>query len=151
MAKRRNVLPDPRFNNKTVTKFINTMMWRGKRSVAERIMYSAMGKLEKKTGGDPVETFEKALNNVRPQLEVKSRRVGGATYQVPIEVGKVRQDSLAMRWIIGYARDRKGKPMEEKLFMELMDAANNTGSSVKKKEDTHKMADANKAFAHFRF
>lgn len=148
---KREVLPDIKFNNVLVSKFINVMMLEGKRSVAQHIMYTALEKLEEKTGTSALESFEKAIDNVRPLVEVKSRRVGGATYQVPIEVDENRGKALAVRWIIMNARKRSEKTMAVKLAAELTDCFNKTGSSYKKKEDTHKMAEANKAFSHFRW
>jgi small subunit ribosomal protein S7 len=143
--------PDPKWGDRLVTQFISYLMKSGKRSVAERIVYSAIDGLEKKTGQNGLEMFQKAVNNVKPVIEVKSRRVGGATYQVPVEVRPDRRTALAIRWLISYAADRGGTTMSEKLTAEFMAAANNEGASVKKKEDTHKMAEANKAFAHFRW
>lgn len=150
-AEQRFVLPDPKYNSILVTKFINGLMQRGKKSVAERIFYSAIDYIENKTSKDGIEVFEKAVENVKPILEVRSRRVGGATYQVPVEVRPNRKQALALRWIIGFAKSRSGKSMAEKLANELIDASNKEGSSIKKREDTHKMAEANKAFAHFRW
>jgi len=150
-AKRRNVLPDPKFGEVVVAKFINKMMYDGKKSIAERIFYSALDKIEEKTGENGLEVFKKALANVRPTLEVKSRRIGGATYQVPMEVSERRAETLTLRWIIRYTRERKEYGMIEKLCAELIAAANTDGGSFKKKEDTHKMAEANRAFAHYRF
>ncbi|MDD5681527.1 MAG: 30S ribosomal protein S7 [Candidatus Omnitrophica bacterium] len=150
-AEKREVLADPKYNSIIVTKFINVIMSAGKRSKAEKIVYSAMDIVAEKTGKKPLEVFEKALNNARPLVEVKARRVGGATYQVPIEVPQQRSLALAFRWIRDFARARAGKPMEEKLADELLDAYNGTGSAVKKREDTHKMAEANKAFSHYRW
>lgn len=147
----RQVLPDPKFNNTTITKFMNMIMLDGKKSVAESIMYGAIDTITAKGKGDAVELIERALDNVAPAVEVKSRRVGGATYQVPVEVRPVRRTSLAMRWIIDAARKRGEKDMKNRLAGELMDAAENRGSAVKKREDTHRMAEANKAFAHFRW
>jgi len=144
-------LPDPKYKSKVVSKFINMIMDRGKKSTAERIVYGAFEEAGKKVGKDPLETFQKALDNARPLVELKSRRVGGATYQVPIEVRQDRGVSIAMRWLRDFARARKGKPMQEKLAIEIIDAYNNTGTAVKKREDTHKMAEANKAFSHFRW
>lgn len=149
--KRREILPDVRYGNLVIAKFINNIMLKGKRSIAESIVYGAFEIIAEKTGQDPVSVFSKAMNNVRPALKVKSRRVGGSTYQVPLEVRPEERDALAMRWIIGYARGRKGKDLKSRLATEFMDAARNEGSSVKKKEDTHKMAEANKAFAHYRW
>ncbi|HHO81713.1 MAG TPA: 30S ribosomal protein S7 [Halothiobacillus sp.] len=148
---KREILPDPKFGSVTVAKFVNMIMKRGKKSVAEKILYGAMEQIESKGKGDPVELVERALENVAPTVEVKSRRVGGATYQVPVEVRPVRRTSLAMRWLIEAARKRSEKSMSAKLAGELMDAAENRGSAVKKREDTHRMAEANKAFAHFRW
>jgi small subunit ribosomal protein S7 len=150
-AVKRENLPDPRYNDVTVARFINRIMQRGKKSVAESIVYGSFDVIKEKIGKDPLETFKAALNNVRPAVETKSRRIGGANYQVPIEVRPERQMALAMRWIIGYSRDRSEKTMGEKLAGELIDAINNRGNSIKKKEDTHKMAAANKAFAHYRW
>ncbi len=148
---KRDVLPDPLYNDKIVTKLINNVMYDGKKSVGQKIVYGAFEILREKTGKDPLEVFETAMNNIMPVLEVKARRIGGATYQVPIEVRPDRRQALGMRWLIDYARKRGEKTMKERLAGELLDAANNTGSSVKKKEDTHKMAEANKAFAHYRW
>lgn len=150
-AEGKEILPDPKYKSKTVSKFINMIMERGKKSVAETIVYSAFQEAGKKVGKEPLEVFQKALDNARPLVELKSRRVGGATYQVPIEVRQERGVAIAMRWIRDYARGRKGKPMVEKLSAELVDAYQNTGSVVKKREDIHKMAEANKAFSHFRW
>lgn len=147
----REVLPDPKYNSIVVTKFINSLLRRGKRSVAERNFYSALEKIESRTGKNGLELFYKALDNVKPIIEVRSRRVGGATYQVPVEVRENRRQALAIRWLIGYAKERKEKTMSDKLASELIAAANNEGSSIKKREDTHKMAEANRAFAHFRW
>ena len=140
-----------KFGNLVIAKFINNIMLQGKRSTAEAIVYGAFDIIADKTGQDPVSVFNKAMNNVRPALKVKSRRVGGSTYQVPLEVRPEERDALAMRWIIGYSRGRRGKSLKDRLASELMDAARNEGQSVKKKEDTHKMAEANKAFAHYRW
>ncbi len=148
---KRDVLPDPLYNDKIVTKLINNVMYDGKKSVGQKIVYGAFEILREKTGKDPLEVFETAMNNIMPVLEVKARRIGGATYQVPIEVRPDRRQALGMRWLIEYSRKRGEKTMKERLAGELLDAANNTGSSVKKKEDTHKMAEANKAFAHYRW
>ncbi|MFZ5590649.1 MAG: 30S ribosomal protein S7 [Bacillota bacterium] len=148
---KRDVPPDPVYHNKVVTKLINQVMLKGKKSLAERICYGAFDIIREKTGKDPLEVFEQAMKNVMPVLEVKARRVGGANYQVPVEVRAERRQTLGIRWITNYARARAGKSMQEKLAAEIMDAANNTGASVKKKEDTHKMAEANKAFAHYRW
>ncbi|OPZ73392.1 MAG: 30S ribosomal protein S7 [bacterium ADurb.Bin478] len=150
-AAKRTVLPDPKYNSILVTKFINGLMRRGKRSVAEMIFYDAVDHIAQKTANDGLQVFEKAMQNVKPILEVRSRRVGGATYQVPVEIRHDRQQALAIRWIISYAKGRNEKTMSEKLASELIAASKNEGSSVKKREDTHKMADANKAFAHFKW
>ena len=147
----RVVLPDPIYNSIVVTKFINKLMYDGKKSVAQAIFYEALQIVEKKTGEKAIEVFDKALENVRPQVEVKSRRVGGATYQVPVEVNPKRQQSLALRWIIDYSRKRNERGMSFKLAGEIMDAANEKGASYKKKEDTYKMAEDNKAFSHYRW
>ncbi len=148
---KRDVLPDPIYHSIVVTKFINQMMLDGKKGVSESICYGAFEIIKEKTGKDPLEVFEEALKNVMPVLEVKSRRVGGANYQVPIEVRPERRQTLGIRWITKYTRARGGKTMREKLASELIDASNGTGGSVKKREDTHKMAEANKAFAHYRW
>ena len=148
---KREVLPDPLYNSKVVTKLINNVMLDGKKGVAQKIVYGAFNRVAEKTGKDAMEVFETALNNIMPALEVKARRVGGATYQVPMEVRPERRQTLGLRWLITYSRARSEKTMEERLANEIMDATNNTGSAVKKREDTHKMAEANKAFAHFRF
>ena len=148
---KRTVLPDPKYHSILVTKFINGLLRRGKRSVAEKIFYHAVDIVSDKTSSDGLQVFEKAIQNVKPLLEVRSRRVGGATYQVPVEIRQERQQALAIRWIINYAKSRSEKTMSEKLASELISASKNEGSSVKKREDTHKMAEANKAFAHFRW
>ncbi len=148
---KRQILPDPKYKDKLVAKFINTIMEGGKKSTAERIMYGAFDIIQDRFKGDPLETFRKALDNVKPKLEVKSRRVGGATYQVPVEVRPERRVALAMRWLVNYSRDRGEKTMHERLASEFVDASNNRGNAVKKREDTHKMADANRAFAHYRW
>ena len=148
---RREILPDPKFNNKLVAKFINSLLKRGKKSTSEAIMYGALDIIEKKTREQPIEVFEKAINNVKPVIEVKSRRVGGATYQVPTEVMPLRRIALAIRWLMVHAKERAEKTMKEKLAAELIDAASNRGGAIKKKESVHKMAEANKAFAHYRF
>ena len=148
---KRNILPDPKYKDQTVAKFINTIMVDGKKSVAEHIMYGALDTIESRGKGDPVEVFNVALEKVSPQVEVKSRRVGGATYQVPMEVRPSRQTALAMRWLVDAARRRGEKTMMLRLAGELIDAAEERGAAVKKREDTHKMAEANKAFSHFRF
>ena len=151
-AEKRVVLPDSRFDSIYVTKFVNALMKDGKKSIAEKIFYDALESAAKKLGEkDPLKVFNKAIENIKPVLEVKSRRVGGATYQVPIEVSPDRQFALATRWIITFARQRKGQPMKDCMAIELVDAFNSQGSSVKKREDTHKMAEANKAFAHYRW
>jgi small subunit ribosomal protein S7 len=150
-APKRYVLPDPVYNSMVVTKFINGLMRRGKRSIAERIFYTSMDIIEKKTGNKGYDVFKKALDNVKPVLEVRSRRVGGATYQVPVEIRSERRQALAIRWIIGFTKARSEKTMAERLAAELTAAFNNDGSSIKKKEDTHRMAEANKAFAHFKW
>ena len=150
-AEHREVMPDPRFSDRMVTKFANCLMSHGKKSVAEGIIYGAFDKIQKKTKTDPLKVFHDALQNVRPHIEVRSRRVGGATYQVPVEVRADRRVSLAIRWLIGYAKARAEKSMEAKLAAEFLDAANNRGTTIKKREDTHKMAEANKAFAHYRW
>lgn len=147
----RKVLPDPKYHSELVSKFINGLMLEGKRSKAEKIFYGAMDIIEQKLKKDPVEVFRKAMENVMPLLEVRSRRVGGATYQVPVEVRDKRRRSLAIRWLVGFSRKRSEKTMAQRLANELMAAFRNEGSSVKKREDTHKMAEANKAFAHFRW
>lgn len=150
-AETREVLPDPKYQDVVVTKFINCLMYQGKKSVAEGIFYGALDYAEKKTGEEGLKVFKKALNNVKPALEVKSRRIGGATYQIPVEVRPARRQSLAIRWIREYARERAGKSMIEKLAEEIIDAANNRGGSIKKREDVYKMAEANKAFAHLKW
>jgi small subunit ribosomal protein S7 len=148
---KRAALPDPMYGSKVVTKLINSIMLDGKKGVAQKIVYGAFDIIKEKTGQDPMETFDKAMNNIMPVLEVKARRVGGANYQVPVEVRPERRQTLGIRWLVKYTRLRGEKVMEEKLAKELMDAANSMGASVKKKEDTHKMAEANKAFAHYRW
>ena len=150
-AAKREVLPDPKFGSRLITKFVNIMMIRGKKSTAERIMYDALASVEDRSKQEAIKMFKNAIDNVKPAVEVKSRRVGGSTYQVPVEVRPERRTSLAMRWMIGAARRRPERSMAEKLAAELLDAANNRGSAVKKREDTHKMAEANKAFAHYRW
>jgi len=150
-AARREILPDPKFGEVKLTKFINMLMRDGKKATAEGIAYGALDQIRSRRGSDPVETMELALSNVSPAVEVKSRRVGGATYQVPVEVRPVRRNALAMRWIIDAAKRRSDKTMTSKLANELMDAADKRGSAFKKREDTHRMADANKAFAHYRW
>ena len=148
---RREIQPDPIHSSTLVTKFISCMMWDGKKSTSEKIFYNALQILQQKTGDDPMKVFKKAVENVRPVLEVKTRRVGGANYQVPVEVNPNRRISLSIRWLITYTRARKEKSMEEKLAAELLEAANNRGAAIKKREDVHKMAEANKAFAHYRW
>lgn len=148
---RREILPDPLYNSRLAARFINRLMYDGKKGAAEKIFYKALEVLAEKTGEEPLKAFEKAIENVKPHLEVKARRVGGATYQVPMEVRPDRQVSLSLRWLINYARLRGEKGMEGKLSAELLDAFNNRGGAVKKKEDTHRMAEANKAFAHYRW
>jgi len=150
-AEKREVLPDPKFGNTVLSKFMNNLMLDGKKSVAERIVYGALDRVEDKLKRDPVEVFEEALENIKPAVEVRSRRVGGATYQVPVEVRADRREALAIRWLITASRGRNENTMEERLAGELMDALNERGSAVKKREDTHKMADANKAFSHYRW
>lgn len=148
---KRDILPDPIYRNKIVTKFVNQIMLDGKKGVAESIIYNAFSIIQEKTGKDPIEVFETALKNVMPVLEVKARRVGGANYQVPIEVRADRRQTLGIRWLVNFSRKRSEKTMQERVAGELMDAANNTGGSIKKKDETHKMAEANKAFAHYRW
>ena len=150
-AQKRMIDPDPRYGDYLVAKFINVVMESGKKSIAERIVYDALDLVKEKTSKEPLEVFRAALDNVRPLLETKSRRVGGATYQVPVSVSEDRGYSLALRWIRSYSRDRKGKPMHEKLAQEIIDGFNKTGPSIKKREDMHKMAEANRAFAHYRW
>ena len=149
---KRRIIPDPKFNDKLISKFVNTLMYGGKKAVAEGILYGALDVVKERfKEEEPLEVFRKALDNVKPKLEVKSRRVGGATYQVPVEVRPERRVALAMRWIVTYARDRGEKTMRERLAAEFKDAADGRGNAVKKKDDTHKMAEANKAFAHYRW
>jgi small subunit ribosomal protein S7 len=150
-AEKREIIPDPKFHDIVVTKFMNSIMYEGKKSVAETIVYGAFDIIESKTKQNPIEVFRSALENVAPAIEVRSRRVGGATYQVPVEVRTERRQALAIRWIITAARGRNDKTMVDRLSGELMDAANNRGNAVKKREDTHKMAEANRAFAHYRW
>lgn len=150
-TQKRDVLADPLYNNKVVTKLINNIMLDGKKSVAQKIVYGAFTKVEEKSGKPALEVFEAAMNNIMPVLEVKARRIGGATYQVPIEVRPERRQTLGLRWLTSYSRKRSEKTMRERLAGEIMDAANNLGSAVKKREDTHKMAESNKAFAHYRW
>lgn len=147
----RDVLPDPIYNSKTVTRLVNNIMLDGKKGVAQKIVYGAFEIVKTKADKDPLEVFEKALENIMPSLEVKARRVGGATYQVPLEVRPVRRQTLGMRWLVSYSRNRSERTMGERLAGEILDAYNNTGNAVKKREDTHKMAEANQAFAHFRW
>ena len=148
---KREVLPDPKFHNQVIAKFINHVMVSGKKAVAERIVYGALDRVQARDGADPIETFDKALDAIAPMVEVKSPRVGGATYQVPVEVRPSRRNALAMRWLVDSARSRSEKSMAARLAGELMDAADGRGSAVKKREDTHRMAEANKAFAHYRY
>ncbi len=151
VAEKRDILPDPIYNSVVVSKFINGLMHRGEKSISEKIFYGAMEEIGEKTGEEPLKVFQAALDNVAPNLEVKSRRIGGATYQVPIDVSKMRRNTLAIRWIIGFARHRSEKTMKDRLVGEILDASSNRGGSIRKKEDMHRMADANKAFAHYRF
>ncbi len=148
---KREILPDPVYNSQLVTKFINSLMLDGKKSTAEGIFYSALKTVEQRTQEDPLKTFKKAIDNLKPALEVKSRRVGGSNYQVPVEVRPSRRNSLAIRWLISFAQSRGEKTMEDKLAGEILDAASNRGNAIKKKDDTHRMAEANKAFAHYRW
>ena len=150
-VRKREILPDPKYGDKVVAKFVNTIMNRGKKSVAESILYRSLDIVAAKTKEDSLGVFKRAIENTRPTVEVRSRRVGGATYQVPVEVRPQRRLSLSMRWLIDAARDRAEKSMEEKLAAEMIDAANNRGTAIKKKEDTHRMAEANRAFAHYRW
>ena len=150
-AVKRDVLPDPIYKSKVVTKLINRIMLDGKKGVAEKILYEAFDKVKEKTGEEPVSVFEKALENIKPQLEVKSKRVGGSNYQVPVEVSETRSQTLGLRWLVNYARLRSGHTMAQNLADEIIDASNGTGNAVKKREDTHRMAEANKAFAHYRW
>ena len=150
-AVKRDVLPDPIYNSKVVTKVVNAIMLDGKKGTAQTILYKAFDIIKEKTNEDPMNIFEKAMENIKPALEVKSRRVGGSNYQVPIEVSPARSQALAIRWLVKYARERGGKGMAENLASELIDASNGTGGAVKKREDTHRMAEANKAFAHYRW
>ncbi len=151
VATKRPILPDPVYNSPLVTRFINGIMLQGKKSVAENIFYRALQKIADKTGEEPLKVFKRAVENTRPTVEVKSRRVGGANYQVPIEVPSDRRGALAIRWLVGYARNRSEKTMVDRLANEFMEAANNRGNAVKKKDETHRMADANKAFAHYKW
>jgi len=150
-VRKREILPDPKYRDVMIAKFINRIMREGKKSVAESIFYGALDLIKERTQSDPIKIFNQAMDHVKPMIEVRPRRVGGATYQVPVEVRPSRKTSLAIRWIIGYSKQRSEKTMKEKLSAELIDAANNRGASVKKREDTHKMAEANKAFAHYRW
>jgi small subunit ribosomal protein S7 len=150
-AEVREVLPDPKFQDVVITKFINTLMIGGKKSVAEKIFYGSLDLIQEKTGEEPLKIFKKALSNIKPAVEVKSRRIGGATYQIPVEVRPARRQSLALRWLRDYASDRSGKTMVQKLADEIIDASQNRGGSVKKREDVYKMAEANKAFAHLKW
>ncbi len=150
-VQKREILPDPRYGNRVLSRFINKMMYGGKKGTSERVVYSALSIVEARTRRDPVEVFEQALRNATPVLEVKPRRVGGSTYQVPVEIRGDRRQSLAMRWLIGSSRNRNGRSMSEKLAAEILDASNNVGATVKRREDTHRMAEANKAFAHYRW
>ena len=150
-APRRDLMPDPVYRSVVVTQLVNKILQEGKRSIAEKIVYDALSDIEKRSGGDPVAVLKRAVENVRPALEVRSRRVGGATYQVPVEVKPGRSNTLALRWLVGYSRQRREKTMTERLMNELLDASNGLGASVKRREDTHKMAESNKAFAHYRW
>ena len=150
-AEKRDVLPDAIYNSKVVTKLINTIMLDGKKGTAEKILYGAFDRIKEQTGSEPMDVYNKAMENIKPALEVKSRRVGGSNVQVPIEVSDERAQTLALRWLVNYARNGRGKTMEEKLANEIMDAANGVGGAVKKREDTHRMAEANKAFAHYKW
>ena len=150
-APRRELMPDPVYRSVLVTQIVNKVLSRGKKTTAEKIVYDALSTIETKTGSEPIATLKRAIENVKPQLEVKSRRVGGATYQVPVEVRPRRANTLAIRWVVGYARQRREKTMAERLANELMDASNGIGASVKRREDMHKMAESNKAFAHYRW
>ncbi|MEQ8348953.1 MAG: 30S ribosomal protein S7 [Sneathiellaceae bacterium] len=150
-AEKRDIIPDPKFHDRVVSKFMNVLMYDGKKSAAESILYKSLDQIQRKTGQDPLRIFHDALDNVRPQVEVRSRRVGGATYQVPVEVRTERAQALAIRWLIATARNRSENTMEDRLANEFLDASNNRGAAVKKREDTHRMADANKAFSHYRW
>jgi small subunit ribosomal protein S7 len=150
-AEKREILPDPKFGDRVLSKFMNNLMHDGKKSVAERIVYGALDRVQSRVRREPVEVFHEALDNIKPSVEVRSRRVGGATYQVPVEVRPERREALALRWLITASRNRNENTMEERLAAELLDAANNRGTAVKKREDTHKMAEANKAFSHYRW
>ncbi len=151
VAKKRKIEPDPKYNSYVIAKLVNKVMWDGKKTIAQKIVYGAMDIIKEKTGEDPLNYVLKAIENVKPEIETRTRRVGGANYQVPVDVPPERQLSLAIRWIVNYARERSGKSMIEKLAGELMDAYNQRGGAIKKREDTHKMAEANRAFAHFRW
>jgi len=151
IVNKREILPDSRYNSKLVSKFINAIMKQGKKTVAEKVCYGAFDIIKEKTSNDPMKIFKTAIENVKPVVEVKSRRVGGATYQVPIDIRTPRRVTLAFRWILGFTKERAGKSMQEKLAAEIIDASNKIGASIKKREDTHKMAEANKAFAHYRW
>ncbi len=151
IVEKREIPPDPVYNSPLVTKFINCLMWDGKKSVAERIFYEAMERIKKRTKEDPLKLFKQAVENAKPRVEVRSRRVGGATYQVPVEVNPYRQTSLAIRWLINFARDRHEKRMAERLAAELMEAAQGRGNTIKKRDDVHRMAEANRAFSHYRW
>ena len=148
---KKNIIPDPKFNSTIIPKLINSIMYDGKKGIAEKIIYDAINKIKTKSKDEPINVFNEAINNIKPTVEVRSRRVGGATYQVPVEVKSKRAQALALRWIMDATRKRKNKTMAEKLYAELMDASQNKGSAIKKREDTHKMAESNKAFAHFRW
>ena len=150
-VQKREIMPDPRFGNRTLSRFINKIMYGGKKGTAERVVYGALDRVGAQTRRDPIEVFEQAMRNATPVLEVKPRRVGGSTYQVPVEIRGDRRQSLAMRWLINSARSRSGRSMAEKLAAELLDASNNTGATIKRREDVHRMAEANKAFAHYRW
>ena len=150
-APKRKPYPDPKYQSEVISKFINSIMYDGKRSTAEKILYDALDKIKSKNNEDPIKIFNSAISNVKPNLEVRSRRVGGATYQVPVEVKANRGQALALRWLLDASRKRKNKTMADKLYSEIMDASQNKGSAIKKREDTHKMAESNKAFAHFRW
>ena len=150
-APRRELLPDPIYRSVLVTQIVNKVMQRGKRSTAEKIVYDALNTIEEKTGAEPISTLKRAVDNIKPQLEVRSRRVGGATYQVPVEVRPRRANTLAIRWVIGYSRQRRERTMAERQANEILDASNGVGASMKRKEDLHKMAESNKAFAHYRW
>ena len=150
-APRRELLPDPIYRSVLVTQIVNKIMQRGKRSTAEKIVYDALSTIEEKTGTEPISTLKRAIDNIKPQLEVRSRRVGGATYQVPVEVRPRRANTLAIRWVVGYSRQRRERTMAERLANEILDASNGVGASMKRKEDLHKMAESNKAFAHYRW